>query len=327
MLKGLCQYLLVLFFLFGLWNLLLGYFPFLMVLFFILLFFINIILSYKGMKKAQVQVHITQTIVERQEQFQILFKRKQDTLFSTGKIVIEYRIFNAFSQCVLHKKVILEDQEYLENVSMKHTGYYYLKIDKIYCYDILQCLYFSHICSQELHFYVFPSLIPVMDIIHETAGKHHESFEYSPYVKGDDYSEMFDLRSYRENDSLRYIHWKASLKKDELLVKEGSQPIVKKLLLSVEIHQLSDFDDHALDQFYSLCSLLSQQQIAYEIICPHAQSEGLGSELISNDYHFRECMKRILKSPIEDIQNSLIDTKDISSVYIVKGDGIEVYER
>lgn len=327
MFKGMYRYFLLIVFVFGIWNLLLGYFPFLIFLFFILIFLMNIFISFKGMKKTEIKGTIVQTIIARQDQLEIDFQRVNHTFYSTGKIVVEYRIFNVFSKCVIHKKIVIDDQKYKEHINLQHSGYYRIKIEKIYCYDILQCLYLSHKCHQELHFYVFPSLTGQDHILQETIGYNHESTEYSPYYKGEDYSEMFDLRNYRDQDSLRHIHWKASLKRDELLVKVGSQPIIKKILLAVETHQPSDYNDRALDQFYTLCSSLSLRQIAYEIICPHLIDDRFQRELIMNDEHFRECMKRILRTPMSDIHHILMNINDFSSAYIVTGEGIEVQQQ
>lgn len=54
---------------------------------------------------------------------------------------------------------------------------------------------------------------------------------WSPYVKGNDYTEVFALREYVPGDSLKQIHWKLSSKFGQLIVKEPSLPLEKSLLL------------------------------------------------------------------------------------------------
>lgn len=325
--KGLYQYLLILAFFYGLWYLCLGYFPFLICLLLVIIFIFNILLSYKGMTSATIESNIKQSVIKRHEKLQIIFRRKISTMFPIGNIVIEYHIFNAFHQCIDHQKVVIKAEEYILEINAKHSGYYYLKIDNIYCYDILQCLYKKHSCHDMLDYYVFPVFYKTPILLQEALGKHDESIKYSPSLSGDDYSEIFDLRSYREQDSLRHIHWKASLKQGEMLVKIGSQPVIKKILIAVDINNMDSMNDACLDHFYSLCLSLIHCQIAFEVLCPQNNSELMKAEFITNDDCLRECMKHILQIPKCSIQDIFYHQRDLSSIYIVKKDGIEVLEK
>lgn len=327
MLKGLINYLLLLSIMIVLWVIALGYFPFLLCLIFIFTFFICYLMSYKAMKSTTINVSLLETIIERRDQLSLHFKRNNQTLFPCGKIMIEYKIYDVFHQCVRHHKIILEDQEYQEFISIKHSGYYTIEINHIYCYDILQCLYKKHTYKENLQFYVFPSLMSSSIVLEESTGKKDESFEYSPYHKGEDFSEIFDLRTYREGDALKHIHWKASLKHDDILVKVGSQPLVKKILLAVVLRKPSHENDIALDRFFTLCSTMSQRQIAYEILCPQVESHFYNNELITNDEYYRECLKRILKTPTDLVYETFYNRQDITSLYVIKANEIEVLEK
>lgn len=52
-----------------------------------------------------------------------------------------------------------------------------------------------------------------------------ESDNYSPYKSGDDPSEVFAVREYREGDRPQRIHWKLSTKVGRLMIKEFSNPL------------------------------------------------------------------------------------------------------
>lgn len=52
--------------------------------------------------------------------------------------------------------------------------------------------------------------------------------------RGRDQSEVFDIRDYRESDSLRTIHWKLSSKVDRLVVREASHPSSYDILLLLD---------------------------------------------------------------------------------------------
>ena len=61
-----------------------------------------------------------------------------------------------------------------------------------------------------------------------------ESDEYSALRPGDDPSELFGIRDYREGDRLKSIHWKLSEKYDRLMVKEMSLPVAQSILLLLD---------------------------------------------------------------------------------------------
>lgn len=59
---------------------------------------------------------------------------------------------------------------------------------------------------------------------------------FDKYRKGQDLSEVFELRDYREGDSLKAVHWKLSARTDELMVREASHPADFDLALFLGIH-------------------------------------------------------------------------------------------
>lgn len=58
-----------------------------------------------------------------------------------------------------------------------------------------------------------------------------DSEEYDKDKPGDDPSEVFQVREYRDGDRLSSIHWKMSARTDQLIVKDYSLPIKNDLLL------------------------------------------------------------------------------------------------
>lgn len=61
-----------------------------------------------------------------------------------------------------------------------------------------------------------------------------ESERYSPYRPGDDPGQVFQVREFREGDSLRRVHWKLSQRLDTWMVRDFSQPIEYGVYLLVE---------------------------------------------------------------------------------------------
>ena len=61
-----------------------------------------------------------------------------------------------------------------------------------------------------------------------------DSDVYSDTQKGDDRSQVFELREYREGDDLRNVHWGLSSKHDSLIVKEFSKPLEESCIVLLE---------------------------------------------------------------------------------------------
>ena len=61
-----------------------------------------------------------------------------------------------------------------------------------------------------------------------------DSDEYSPDRPGNDPSELFGIRDYREGDALKRIHWKLSEKYDRTVVRELSLPVSHAVLLLLD---------------------------------------------------------------------------------------------
>ena len=67
-----------------------------------------------------------------------------------------------------------------------------------------------------------------IDAIRNDAFSHDiDSNDYAPGKRGSDHSEVFQLRPYEQGDSLKQVHWKASCKFDDLIVRDASFPIVR----------------------------------------------------------------------------------------------------
>lgn len=93
--------------------------------------------------------------------------------------------------------------------------------------------------------------------------------EYSSIFPGEDPSELFGLRDYREGDPLRSIHWKLSEKYDRTVVKEMSQPTRNDILLVLDncpVHACSpEAADRACEALVSLSQVLADLYIPHQI--------------------------------------------------------------
>ena len=63
-----------------------------------------------------------------------------------------------------------------------------------------------------------------------------DSDQHSQKRGGDDGSEVFEVRAYRDGDPLQRVHWKLTAKTGEMLVREFSLPKREVLLLQVDLY-------------------------------------------------------------------------------------------
>lgn len=96
-----------------------------------------------------------------------------------------------------------------------------------------------------------------------------ESDYYSKTKSGDDPSEVFAIREYREGDRLQRIHWKLSLKQDQLMIKDFSEPLNCSVVIMADLgitgrDRLPDITDSLLECALSLSySFMLKGQIHY----------------------------------------------------------------
>ena len=62
----------------------------------------------------------------------------------------------------------------------------------------------------------------------------YDSETYSQFRKGQDYSEIYQIREYVPGDNVKYIHWKLSGRTDTPMVKEASFPLDKSLMIVMD---------------------------------------------------------------------------------------------
>ena len=92
-----------------------------------------------------------------------------------------------------------------------------------------------------------------------------EGERYSLTKPGDDLSELFGLRDYRQGDKLSRIHWKLSQKTGRTLVKEPSLPLADSLLFLLDLNGQGEEADALLDVFATLSGFLIQQEAAHRV--------------------------------------------------------------
>lgn len=101
-----------------------------------------------------------------------------------------------------------------------------VRVKWIRIYDFLEILCISRKCEDTAYVKVMPEfqLIP-LEITRPVREYQADADVYSGERKGDDPSEVYQVREYHTGDSLKDIHWKLSAREGELMIKERGFPL------------------------------------------------------------------------------------------------------
>lgn len=155
------------------------------------------------------------------------------TIFPISNMSITFSYYNTFSN--QHKG---HRQEFYVTVDKKtsttvtcnlvsdHTGNLRISIKKIRIFDYLKLFSLRKRDLAEIKVAVLPLYYELTEDYLENSSKMQvESDNFSTVKGGDDPSEVFAIREYREGDRPARIHWKLSVKQDQLMIKDFSEPM------------------------------------------------------------------------------------------------------
>ncbi|MDD3239883.1 MAG: DUF58 domain-containing protein [Lachnospira sp.] len=158
---------------------------------------------------------------------------------------------------VEHQKIIMNTfydnhKEQLE-ISAAHCGILEVHVDQVHMYDYLKIFGKVKRFKGNLHLSVFPELLPTSE---RNNGEVLESMEYSSdqwLILNGDSDEIVDYREYQDGDSMNKIHWKLSVKSDDLIVKKFGDEDDRCIRILVDLTKTKDpkFREY-LDRIYQM---------------------------------------------------------------------------
>ena len=175
----------------------------------------------------------------------------------TGQREEEHFTFTASS----HPQV-LEHQ-----LSSPTCGQVVCRLDKLWVSDYLGIfsLPLGRRRRQEAAVFFWPSVAGVDLAVQEGNMPDAQGERYSQRKPGDDPTELFALREYREGDRFSRIHWKLSQKMGKPLVKELGLPIADHLFFLLDLNVTGVEADTLLDAFATLSHFLAERETAHRV--------------------------------------------------------------
>ena len=117
---------------------------------------------------------------------------------------------------------------------------------------------------------VLPAILPVPPSIESNYVYNAESSVFSREKPGDDPSEIFMLREYRDGDRHNLIHWKLSGRSDNFIVRELSKPVGSRILIMADTGSCRSAEgaDRVLEAAASVSCSLAESGAAHTFAVP-----------------------------------------------------------
>lgn len=210
---------------------------------------------------------MTHTVVNRGEIMELCFTVENKSIFPIACAKMEVTYQNQFYKEKNRETFLFSLQgkqagEIRKKLRSEHCGSILVRIEYVQVYDLLKLFGLKKKIKQEETFAVLPPISPLAVSIRADTAATMDSEIYSKEESGDDPSEVFDIREYREGDRLQRIHWNLSLKQDDYIVKEFSLPNNQCILLLIELYRGGDIDT-VLEVLVSVSYFLILQQVSH----------------------------------------------------------------
>lgn len=164
------------------------------------------------------------------------------TIFPVSVLSISITYFNSFSDQLKENRQVFyisvdsrSTTNATFNLKSDYAGNIIISLSKVRIYDYLKIFSLKKKNLGEIKVAVLPNYYELTEDYFELSRMQIESDYYSNVKSGDDPSEVFAIREYREGDRLQRIHWKLSLKQDQLMIKEFSDPLNSSVVIFADL--------------------------------------------------------------------------------------------
>jgi uncharacterized protein (DUF58 family) len=180
-------------------------------------------------------------VVKKGEVIPVSVQLDNPTIFPISGIKINLTYRNAYSAQVYRKSFLVSvdastKASVILNLYSEYAGNLEISLKSVQVFDYLKLFSLKKKKKTELTVAVLPVYyeLPDQQFFALRSGI-VESDYYSAVKSGDDPSEVFSIREYREGDRPQRIHWKLSRKQDQLMIKEFSEPLNCSILLFADL--------------------------------------------------------------------------------------------
>lgn len=282
-----------------------------------------------------VEMAETIRIIEKDENAEVVFNVFNKSIFPVSEVRITFFYQNTCLESMKNTISVslggLSRERAILRIPAQYCGPITVTARGYYVFDPVHITFFYKRVKKRdenkarCRFYVVPKLheVPVKIPVPRIS-EAEESTMYSKVKKGDDPSEIFDIREYQEGDKIHRIHWKLSSKRRTYMVKDFSLPISTSTCVLISLCVDGDSRRRSgankiirgekaageLDKRLSRALLFSytliQHDFVHEVYWADASTGGLYSQIILDMDHLMEMIQNVYESEIST-ENPLPD--------------------
>ena len=154
-------------------------------------------------------------------------------------------------------------------MSLAVSGRYEIAAADVRVYDAFHMFYIKKKIKNSANVYVLPQcyLMPI-NITKKTRDFVTDSDVYHADIRGDDSSEVYQVREYRPGDSVRNIHWKLTARQDEIMVRDMNKTLSCPVIICVNLNG-KDCKNYGHAMSAALESMVSLSFSLIDIRVPH----------------------------------------------------------
>lgn len=273
----------------------------------------------------RVTVREVMPIVEKGSDAQLFFEAENRSFLPVSEVKIS---FSYQDNCGKKKKASIEmplsagqKAQAIFRIPAEYCGMLQVSLCKYRCFDFWHLTAFSSYFrtvrtgilrrhpKQELLFFVMPQLKEQeldASVLAARLPDETECEVYSKTQKGDDPSEIFDIREYQPGDRIQRIHWKLSSKKDMQMVKDFSLPMECHMWILID-HNIGKPGANAatrynqvLEQAVTLSYSLLVNQLLHNVAWYSQKAASLQYHRIANENDLYEMLCELLSEPLTE---------------------------
>lgn len=140
-----------------------------------------------------------------------------------------------------------------------------------------------------------------------------DSDRFSLYKKGDDPSEIFDVREFVDGDKIQRIHWKLSGKTGSLMVKEGSLPLTKVVNIFIDLcvqsekEQAHEDSNRLVQGIYSISMFMIEHGIPQNYIWYDRKNDVIQERIVEQEEELLWMFQDLFRCRITKNANELAE--------------------
>lgn len=208
------------------------------------------------------------------EELPITIEVSRKSILPMGAIHLHIKVENALYGSSRMRDISLQTLEKKQMkfeypLKMKNCGNVKVMIQDVLCYDLLGLFCRRISVNKQVQAMVYPAQIKLNMQLMRRPQTSVTGNLYDQHRKGQDVSEVADLREYQEGDSLGRIHWKLSGKLDELVVREFGYPSNYTVLVLYDL--IKNVDERQISHQRNNAILAVTNEVSYRMIELHLE--------------------------------------------------------